>query len=131
MITGIKLKNFGPLTAVVWKNLAPINLVIGGNGSGKTFLLKSLYSAMRTLEEYKRGDVSRTAAEILVDAGASQRRRRGGGRRWFWRMPAWGFGRMPAAMVAVGNAPWPSLPPARSDPFRVLAGTSPRSPAVS
>jgi hypothetical protein len=67
MITGIKLKNFGPLTAVDWKSLAPINLVIGGNGSGKTFLLKALYSAMRTLEEYKRGDVQRTAAEILVD----------------------------------------------------------------
>jgi AAA15 family ATPase/GTPase len=67
MITGIKLKNFGPLTAVDWKGLAPISLVIGGNGSGKTFLLKALYSAIRTLEEYKRGDVQRTAAEILVD----------------------------------------------------------------
>jgi energy-coupling factor transporter ATP-binding protein EcfA2 len=67
MITGIKLRNFGPLTAVDWKKLAPINLVIGDNGSGKTFLLKALYSAMRTLEEYKRGDVQRTAAEILVD----------------------------------------------------------------
>jgi energy-coupling factor transporter ATP-binding protein EcfA2 len=67
MITRIKLKNFGPLSTVDWKNLAKINLVIGGNGSGKTFLLKALYSAMRTLEEYKRGDVQRTAAEILVD----------------------------------------------------------------
>ncbi len=67
MITGIKLKNFGPLAELHWKKLAPINLVIGGNGSGKTFLLKSLYSAMRTLEEYKRGDVQRTAPEILVD----------------------------------------------------------------
>jgi energy-coupling factor transporter ATP-binding protein EcfA2 len=67
MITGIKLRNFGPLTSVDWQKLAPINLVIGGNGSGKTFLLKALYSAMKTLEEYKRGDVQRTAAEILVD----------------------------------------------------------------
>lgn len=67
MITQVKLKNFGPLAAVDWKSLAPINLVIGSNGSGKTFLLKSLYSAMRTLEEYKRGDVQDTAAEILVD----------------------------------------------------------------
>ena len=67
MITEIKLRNFGPLTAVDWKKLAKINLVIGGNGSGKTFLLKALYSAIRTLEEYKRGDVQRTAAEILVD----------------------------------------------------------------
>jgi len=67
MITRIELKNFGPVTKVDWKNLSPINLVIGGNGSGKTFLLKAMYSAIRTLEEYKRGDVQRTAAEILVD----------------------------------------------------------------
>jgi AAA15 family ATPase/GTPase len=50
MITRIELANFGPLKDVTWKKLGPINLVIGGNGSGKTFLLKSLYSAMRTLE---------------------------------------------------------------------------------
>ena len=67
MINKAALKNFGPLTDVEWRGLAQINLVIGGNGSGKTFLLKSLYSAMRTLEEYKRGDVQSTAAEILVD----------------------------------------------------------------
>jgi len=41
--------------------------VIGSNGTGKTFLLKALYSAMRTLEEYKRGDDQRTAAEILAE----------------------------------------------------------------
>jgi len=67
MINRIELKNFGPLTKVDWKKLSQINLVIGGNGSGKTFLLKAMYSAIRTLEEYKRGDVQRTAAEILVD----------------------------------------------------------------
>ena len=67
MITRLELSNFGPLTRTTWNKLSPINLVIGGNGSGKTFLLKSLYSAMRTLEEYKRGDVPRTAAEILAD----------------------------------------------------------------
>jgi AAA15 family ATPase/GTPase len=67
MITHLELKNFGPLESIVWKKLGPINLVIGGNGSGKTFLLKALYSAMRTLEEYKRGDEQRNAAEILAD----------------------------------------------------------------
>ena len=67
MITKLELKNFGPLEAVSWKKLGPINLVIGGNGNGKTFLLKSLYSAMRTLEEYKRGDDQRSAAEILAE----------------------------------------------------------------
>jgi AAA15 family ATPase/GTPase len=67
MITRLELTNFGPLAKVEWKNLGQINLVLGANGSGKTFLLKSLYSAVRTLEEYKRGDVQRSAAEILAD----------------------------------------------------------------
>lgn len=67
MITKLELKNFGPIESIAWKGLAPINLVIGGNGSGKTFLLKSLYSAMRTLEEYKRGDDQRSAPEILAE----------------------------------------------------------------
>jgi energy-coupling factor transporter ATP-binding protein EcfA2 len=67
MITRLGLTNFGPLKSVEWKNLGRINLIIGGNGSGKTFLLKSLYSAMRTLEIYKRGNVQRSAAEILAE----------------------------------------------------------------
>lgn len=67
MLNKIKLNNFGPLAKLDWPELGPINLVIGGNGSGKTFLLKALYSAMRTLEEYKRGDDQRTAAEILAE----------------------------------------------------------------
>ncbi|MFH1138121.1 MAG: ATP-binding protein [Pseudomonadota bacterium] len=67
MLNKIKLGNFGPLARLDWPNLGPINLVIGGNGAGKTFLLKALYSAMRTLEEYRRGDDLRTAAEILAE----------------------------------------------------------------
>lgn len=67
MITRLELTNFGPLEKIDWKNLGRINLVIGANGSGKTFLLKSLYSAVRTLEEYKRGDSQRSTAEILAD----------------------------------------------------------------
>lgn len=67
MINQIKLENFGPLSKVAWSSLGKINLVIGGNGSGKTFLLKSLYSGLRTLEEYKRGNDQRSAAEILAD----------------------------------------------------------------
>lgn len=47
--------------------MAAINLVIGGNGSGKTFLLKSLYATIRTIEEFNRGNDQRTAAEILSE----------------------------------------------------------------
>ena len=67
MITRLELTNFGPMSRVEWNTLGPINLVIGNNGSGKTFLLKSLYTAMRTLEEFRRGDDPRTAEEILWD----------------------------------------------------------------
>lgn len=67
MLTEIELVNFGPLESLKWPSLGPINLVIGGNGTGKTFLLKALYSAMRTLEDYQRGDDQRTAAEILAE----------------------------------------------------------------
>ena len=67
MITRLEIKNFGPLESIEWKRLGKINLIIGSNGSGKTILLKSLYSAMRTLEEYKRGDDQRSASEILAE----------------------------------------------------------------
>ncbi len=63
----ITLKNFGPLGEVVWQDLGMINLVIGENGCGKTFILKALYSAIRTLEEYKRGNDKRSESEILAD----------------------------------------------------------------
>ncbi len=67
MLNRVILKNFGPLTSLDWPNLEKINLIIGGNGTGKTFLLKALYSAIRTLEEYRRGDDQRSAAEILAE----------------------------------------------------------------
>lgn len=67
MINSISLKNFGPLTDVQWQALGKINLIIGGNGSGKTFLLKAIYSSLRTLEEYKRGNEQRSAADILLE----------------------------------------------------------------
>ena len=50
-----------------WQKLGKINLIIGNNSSGKTFLLKAMYSAMRTLEEYNRGDDQRKASEILAE----------------------------------------------------------------
>lgn len=67
MLNSVYLKDFGPLSLLDWQELGPINLVIGGNGAGKTFLLKAIYSSVRTLEEYKRGEDRRTAAEIIAD----------------------------------------------------------------
>jgi AAA15 family ATPase/GTPase len=67
MIEHVEFSNFGPLAHTDWPALGQINLVIGGNGSGKTFMLKAIYSSLRTLEEYRRGDEQRSASEILAD----------------------------------------------------------------
>lgn len=67
MINGLKLSAFGPLSDINWQGLSKINLLIGANSSGKTFLLKALYASLRTLEEYKRGADQRSAAEILAE----------------------------------------------------------------
>ena len=67
MFNSIELKNFGPLSTINWDGLGHINLIIGANGTGKTFLLKAMYSVIRTLEEYRRGDDQRTAAELLAE----------------------------------------------------------------
>ena len=65
MINSVHTNNFGPLTDLQWNKLGNINLILGPNSCGKTFLLKALYSAIRTLEDYRRGDDQRTASEIL------------------------------------------------------------------
>ena len=67
MIEACRWQNFGPLADLSWDELGPINLVIGANGCGKTFVLKSLYVAMRTLEQHGRGQEQRTAAQILAE----------------------------------------------------------------
>ena len=67
MITSVVLKNFGPLEKIEWANLAKINLVLGGNGQGKTFLLKAMYAAIKGIEQNGRGDDNRTISEIISD----------------------------------------------------------------
>lgn len=66
-IKSFNLQNFGPLASIQGSNLGKINLIIGANSTGKTFLLKALYSVMRSLEECNRGDDRRTFDEVLSD----------------------------------------------------------------
>lgn len=67
MIKSFSLNNFGPITNLSWNNLGQINLIIGGNGYGKTILLKALYSAIRAIEDYKRGNNPKKLNEILAE----------------------------------------------------------------
>lgn len=66
-ISKIKFENFGTLPNLVFQEPTGINLVIGENGTGKTFFLKALYSATRAIEEYKRGDDIRPLIDILSE----------------------------------------------------------------
>ncbi len=48
--------------------LGNLNLLIGRNGSGKTYFLKSLYAALKTVEQYRRGREPRSEKELLSDS---------------------------------------------------------------
>ena len=67
MIKTLSIKNLGPIPQMQSGDLGAINLIIGPNQSGKTFVLKALYSALKTVEQYKRGKEIRTDKEILSD----------------------------------------------------------------
>ncbi|MEA5470709.1 ATP-binding protein [Spirulina sp. 06S082] len=67
MLNNFELRNFGPIHQLKCESAGNINLIIGGNSTGKTILLKALYSSMKTIEEYKRGNEPRKTSEILAD----------------------------------------------------------------
>ena len=66
-IKAAELQNYGNISAFRCSEFSNINLIIGENATGKTFLLKALYSAIRSMEDYKRGDDIRSMNEILAE----------------------------------------------------------------
>jgi AAA15 family ATPase/GTPase len=66
-IQSFVLENFGPLDTVHAHKLGGLNLIIGANSSGKTFLLKALYAIQRAQEETGRGNDRRSFEEVLSD----------------------------------------------------------------
>lgn len=66
-IDSIRLKNYGMIEEFSNDRFSNINLIIGENGTGKTFLLKALYSAVSSLEEYKRGDDIKSIVEVISE----------------------------------------------------------------
>lgn len=67
MLSDFKLENYGPITQATGNNLGKINLILGENSSGKTFLLKALYSAIRSHEEAHKGNSLQDFAEVLSE----------------------------------------------------------------
>ena len=66
-IQAVELQNYGNIPPFKCSDFSNINLIIGENATGKTFLLKALYSAVRSMEDYKRGDDVRSMNEILAE----------------------------------------------------------------
>lgn len=66
-IDSLKLHSYGMINDFSCDNFSKINLIIGNNGAGKTCLLKSMYTAVKSLEEYKRGDDIRSINDILAE----------------------------------------------------------------
>ncbi len=67
MIQTFEIQNFGPIEHITANNLSNINLIIGDNSVGKTFLLKALYSVIRSHEEVNKGKNNTDFKEILRD----------------------------------------------------------------
>lgn len=67
MISSFSITNSGPIAVAKGQGLGALNLIIGENGCGKTWLLKSLYCVMRTQEESGRGNDKREFHDVLSD----------------------------------------------------------------
>lgn len=67
MIKDLVLSSLGPIDSFEANGLQNINLLIGKNGTGKTFLLKALYASIKTIEQFKRGKDIRNEKEILSE----------------------------------------------------------------
>lgn len=61
------LENLGPLKKVKCDQLGSINIILGKNGTGKTFLMKSLYALTKLKSDYQKGNDNRTPSEILSE----------------------------------------------------------------
>lgn len=66
-IKSLILNNCGAVPPLDISSFQNLNLIIGENGTGKTFVLKAMYAAVRAAEDYKRGNDSRAFPEILSE----------------------------------------------------------------
>jgi AAA15 family ATPase/GTPase len=67
MFESLTLKNFGTFSEFTWTDHAPINIIIGENDTGKTYILKSLYCLAKSIQEYTISKQQKTWKGILAD----------------------------------------------------------------
>ena len=66
MINSIEIDNLGPIEQAKINELGRINLIIGENSTGKSYMLKALYAVHKTIEEFGKGDDIRKVNEIIA-----------------------------------------------------------------
>ncbi len=67
MIEKIEIENLGPIKQASINQLGQVNLIIGENGAGKSFLLKALYAIHKSVEEVGKGDDIRKINDIISE----------------------------------------------------------------
>ncbi len=65
VLSEFSVKNLGPIPEFSVSKLGMINLILGENSCGKTFLMKMLYAACKTMESFKKGKNIESLAEVL------------------------------------------------------------------
>lgn len=65
VLSGFSIQNLGPVEDFKADKLGGINLFLGENSCGKTYMMKMLYVACKTMEQYRRGRNIATLEESL------------------------------------------------------------------
>ncbi len=65
MLSKIRFENVGGLPAIDWAEHGAVNVIVGENDTGKSYLLKMLYVVIKTIEETHR----RSDNEAVADEG--------------------------------------------------------------
>lgn len=65
IISSLSIHNLGPIEKFEANKLGRINVILGENACGKTYMMKMLYVACKTMEQYRRGKSIVTLAESL------------------------------------------------------------------
>jgi AAA15 family ATPase/GTPase len=67
MIKKFSIKNLANVKELNVSNLSNINILIGENDTGKTMILKILYTLSKSIENFDKGDENRSLKEMISD----------------------------------------------------------------